>query len=263
MTRADSLPLPVLLVHAVTRDARDLEPFVPLSEGMARPRPVDLLGHGAAPRAARYRIADFAAALPLPQQPVAIYGHSLGAMVALRAAAAAPGRVRALVLEDPPFFDSRPPRLDTTPWADGFRKLKSLMTGRCAGHTVADWEHAVARWPSGHGARTIADAGGPAAIRRRARQIAALDPAVLDFMVDPVLHEGFDVVTALRTAGCPVTVLAGARDEGSALAEEDLRLLAGEPNVTVVRLSGAGHYLREAQPERCAEALRATLTASA
>ena len=245
---------PLILLHAVTRDRHDFTPFLPHLPAV-RPMPVDLPGHGEAARAPRYTIADYAAGVVLPDEPAILYGHSLGGMVALRIAATHPGRVRALVLEDPPLFDSRQPRLDETPWADEFRKLKSILIGRGAGFTVADWKRAVAAWPSGHGTATIEAHGGADAVARRARQIAALDPAVLDDIVSHELHDGFEVRPSLVAAGCPVIVLVGNRSLGSGLSEADVQLLAGEPNVRIVRAPKTGHYIHEAEPELSARAV--------
>jgi esterase len=66
---------------------------------------VDLRGHGDSDRPGRYSIAlmaaDVTALLDALDEPaVDLVGHSLGGLVALRVAAARPGRVRRLVLED-------------------------------------------------------------------------------------------------------------------------------------------------------------------
>ncbi len=284
----------VTMLHAVTRDRHDFAPFAALL-GRLNPRPIDLLGHGDAPRSASYRLRDFAAAVPWPGPPGApfassaspapyaadpatsgilqpnaprrpeanaddaplFYGHSLGGLVALAVAAAHPGGLRGLVLEDPPLFELRQPRLDTTPWASGFRALKRIITGKGRDWTLAEWQEAVAAWPSGHGEQTILEFGGTEAVARRARQIAALDPAVLDAMVAPDLHEDFDPVAAIRAARCPVTILVGARDAGSALSADDVAILAAEPSVTLVRIRAGGHYLHEARPDLCVSALKA------
>ena len=251
---------PLILLHAVTRDRHDFTPFLPHLPPV-RPMPADLLGHGEAARVPRYTIADYAAAVALPDEPALLYGHSLGGMVALRTAATHRGRVRALVLEDPPLFDSRQPRLDETPWADEFRKLKSILTRRGAGFKIADWERAVADWPSGHGTATIGEFGGADAVARRARQIAALDPAVLDGIVAQELHDGFEVGPSLAAAGCPAIILVGNRRLGSGLSEADVRLLAAEPNVRIVEAPRTSHYIHEAEPELCARAVADALAA--
>ena len=59
----------------------------------------DLRGHGTAPRAERYRAADYASDLGRGWDVVV--GHSLGGLIAVRAAVDDPGFARRLVLLDP------------------------------------------------------------------------------------------------------------------------------------------------------------------
>jgi pimeloyl-ACP methyl ester carboxylesterase len=69
----------------------------------------DLRGHGLSPRftedelatAPEVLLADVLAIVDARPEPVALVGHSLGGLLALRAAVARPDRVWALVLEDP------------------------------------------------------------------------------------------------------------------------------------------------------------------
>lgn len=69
----------------------------------------DLRGHGSSPRftpeqlpdAPEVMLADVVALLDAQPEPVFLVGHSLGGLMALRAALARPERVRALVVEDP------------------------------------------------------------------------------------------------------------------------------------------------------------------
>ena len=69
----------------------------------------DLRGHGQSPRfaedelasAPEVLLADVIAVVDAQPEPVALFGHSLGGLLALRAAVARPDRVWALVLEDP------------------------------------------------------------------------------------------------------------------------------------------------------------------
>jgi pimeloyl-ACP methyl ester carboxylesterase len=69
----------------------------------------DLRGHGQSPRftedelatAPEVLLADVVTVVDVQPEPVALVGHSLGGLLALRAAVARPDRVWALVLEDP------------------------------------------------------------------------------------------------------------------------------------------------------------------
>ena len=91
---------------------------------------VDFRGHGQSDRAPSYLVADHTQdALAVfdthVEQPAMLFGHSLGALVALAVAAARPEQVRAVVLEEPPapaFLAGLP----ATPYFALFRALRSL-----------------------------------------------------------------------------------------------------------------------------------------
>lgn len=252
----------LVLLHAATRDRHDFAALLAaLPELAGGALPVDLLGHGEAPRAARYRLLDFADAAEavLGEGPVVLYGHSLGGLVATALAARRPDRVAGLVLEDPPVFGSQMPRLAETSFYRGFMALKALMEGPGADYSLADWERAVAGWPSGHGRTTVAEVLGPEGVAMRARQIARFDPAVIDAMVAGDLHEGFDIVAALAGLSCPAVLLAGEAGRGSALSAEDLACLAGMP-LRIEPVAGEGHFIHETLAGPCAAAVRSVLS---
>jgi pimeloyl-ACP methyl ester carboxylesterase len=254
---------PLLLLHAATRDRHDFPALLGAlpTDVAARAIPVDLLGHGDAPRAPHYRIGDFADAVEtmLGAEPAVLYGHSLGGLVAVALAARRPDAVRAVVLEDPPLFASQMPRLAGSSWYRGFLALKAMMEGPAAGWSEAQWACEVAGWPSGHGRTTVAEVLGPDGVLLRARQIARFDPAVLDAMVEGRLHDGFDILAALRSLSCPAVLLAGEAERKSVLPEEDLAILAAETPLRIERVTGEGHFIHETLPQPCAAAIRAVL----
>jgi pimeloyl-ACP methyl ester carboxylesterase len=244
----------LVLLHALTRDRNDFGALVaalPEFETMA----VDLPGHGEARRAECYQLDHYADAVPLEERPI-VYGHSLGGVVALAAAARRPGSVAALVLEDPPLFEIGGERLTASRFFRGFLKLRALLAGEASSWTLADWEHAVATWNSGHGNLTVAEAFGEVGVRRRALQLARFDPAALDATIAGTLAGGFDAAGAIRAAACRIVVLAGERARGSALDDCDLHRLVAEPGVSIVRLEGEGHFIHESLFVPCAEAVR-------
>jgi pimeloyl-ACP methyl ester carboxylesterase len=91
----------MVLVHGWTCDHEAMAP-VAAAFPDHECRLVDLLGHGRSPKSDSYAIERQAEAVLGVAPPSAIWiGHSMGAQVALAAAAAAPDRVRAVVLLDP------------------------------------------------------------------------------------------------------------------------------------------------------------------
>ncbi|MEV6693620.1 alpha/beta hydrolase [Micromonospora sp. NPDC051196] len=111
---ADAAGTPVVLLPATGRTAGDWDA---VAEGLAVERTVhavDLRGHGGSDWPGAYRLELFAQDVlglldRLDGGPVDLIGHSLGGLVACRAAAAGPRRIRRLVLEDIGFPYPRPP----------------------------------------------------------------------------------------------------------------------------------------------------------
>jgi len=254
----------LVLLHAATRDRHDFAALLGmLPEFAVDAVPVDLLGHGEAPRADRYRILAFADAAEavLDDGPSVLYGHSLGGLVAVALAARRPDAVAAIVLEDPPIFGSQMPRLAETSFYRGFRALKALIEGPGATYTLEEWEREVAGWPSGHGRATVAEVLGPEGVAMRARQIARFDPRVVDCMLAGELHDGFDIMDALKRLACPAILLAGEAERKSALSPADVRVLAAETALRIDRVAGEGHFIHEKLPEPCAAAVRQVMPA--
>src|SRR5262252_7523053 len=101
---------PLVFLHGVLRCWQDFLPLIPALSQRWQVHALDFRGHGrSAPRAFHYRVRDYvedaeAILSRVCSAPAVICGHSLGAMVALAAAAGpAADRCRALILEDPPF----------------------------------------------------------------------------------------------------------------------------------------------------------------
>jgi len=251
------------LLHAATRDRHDFGALLgALPDSGANALTLDLVGHGDAPRAPRYRIVDFAAAVEctldaaLGAERAVLFGHSLGGLVAIAIAARRPDRIAALVLEEPPVFGSMMPRLAESSFYRGFAALKSLMIGDAAGWTAAEWEREVAGWPSGHGRTSLADVLGADGVAMRARQLARFDPLVLDALMAGDLHADFDIAAALSALQCPALILAGETARNSALSDDDVARIEGIAPVSVERVPGEGHFIHETLPAPCADAVR-------
>ena len=72
-------------------------------------------------------------------EPILLYGHSLGAMVALAAAGIIPEHVRGIILEDPPFH-TMGRRIQQTPWVALFTGMQQVCRG---GGTIEQMAHAL------------------------------------------------------------------------------------------------------------------------
>src|SRR5687767_1435425 len=99
---------PLVLFHGVTRRWQDYATLLPVLAMRWHVHAPDFRGHGLSDRRTNgYLVIDYMqdalTLLATLAQPAVLFGHSLGAMVAVAAAAAKPEQVKAVILEDPPF----------------------------------------------------------------------------------------------------------------------------------------------------------------
>ena len=115
---------PVVLVHGLTDAGTAWPDLVAHWQDRWDIHAPDLRGHGQSPRftddqldeAPDVLLADLLAVIDELAEPVALVGHSLGALLSLRAALARPPRVWALVLEDPPQPSGSAPDPEFVAW---------------------------------------------------------------------------------------------------------------------------------------------------
>ena len=135
-----------------------------------------------------------------------VYGHSLGALVAVALAAQTPTAVRALVLEDPPSV-SLVPRIRETPFFAMFSGMHRLAGDR---RSVRETTHDLAevRIPTGaEGDMSMGDLRDPTSLRFTARALQDVDPAVFPPLLEGRLLEGCDLQAAVpqdRLSDAPV-----------------------------------------------------------
>lgn len=246
----------------MSRSGADFDAFVAsLGEGFRTLAP-DLLGHGGQDRSDQYRLADYRHALLdlIRQRPeghhLYIYGHSLGGLVAIALAERLGSQVAGLVLEDAPLFEVDWPRFRDGPFYDGFRVLRDRLA---AGPVdAAELARDVATWPSGHGDTTYGDQFGPDGVVRRVADLMALDPRALEAPMTGGLMGAVDIRRALGRVACPVHLLAGNRDHGSAISASDLdEFLEVCPGGQVQRFPHLGHDIRLYEQKACMDVLRA------
>lgn len=232
------MPHPLVFFHGVTRRGASVDPLRPFFEILHAP---DFPGHGrAGRRPGFYRVADqadWATAYldALPESRVVLWGHSMGAMVAAAAASRLPGKVAAVILEDPP-FETMGRRLAASGLADYFGLVRSVAGDP---RPVPELARALADLRYGNGIR-LGDTRDATALRFNAVSWKALDPAVLDPVLDGSWLHGY-------TGGpisSPVLLLQADPAHGGMLTDEDAQAFAaGQPDCTVVRVPGAPHLI--------------------
>lgn len=237
---------PVLFLHGVMRSGACFTPLFPFFGSFEVHAP-DARGHGVAPRANGYRVADY-----IPDviefldehisDPAILYGHSMGAMVAAGVAAQIPDRIRALILEDPPFH-TMGERLPGTPLHGYFDKVRALAGCR---EPVAEIARRLGdlEVPASDGLGTVCirEIRDPATLRFMARCLRDLDPTVLEPIVGGRWLDGYDLAAIARSLTVPTLLLQADPTAGGMLSMEDaLELESSASDCSRIFLAGTGH----------------------
>jgi pimeloyl-ACP methyl ester carboxylesterase len=176
---------------------------------------------------------------------VILWGQSLGANIAIQVAATEPEIVYALVLEEPAVDFSE---------ADSFKPFLQIIRNLAAsGHSYENIKGELGNIPVSIPGQDepvrLAELRGEAYITLTARCIHALDPEVMDFLIDARAYEGYNVEEFFSQVVCPTLFLQGnpslmgMTDE---VAKHGVSLI---PNCKHVYVENAGHNLHRTQPE--------------
>jgi pimeloyl-ACP methyl ester carboxylesterase len=242
-----------LLLHGVTRRAADWEPLFPMLKEWGTVIALDQRGHGESPRADRYLVMDYLADAERfvrdeVDQPLVVVGHSLGAMVAAALAAALPDRVRAVVLEDPP-FQTMGNRILGTAWQAQFRGMREVVR---RGGDAEEMTSGLAeiRLPSDDGGfRRLGDLRDESSLAWSASCLSHIDPEVLTPVIEGRWLDGYDLTHVLAGIRCPTLLLQADPSTGGTLTDADLDLaLDSIATCRHVRFPGRGHNLHLDSP---------------
>jgi pimeloyl-ACP methyl ester carboxylesterase len=248
----------LLLLHGVTRVWSDWESLIPELARDWRVVAVDHSGHGDSPRTpGEYLVADYArhtvAFLRRKfTRPVAVAGHSLGAMVALSLAAECGPQIVRAILEDPPFH-TMGRDIATTPYRRQFVGMQEVAR---RGGTVAEMAAALAEVRID--ARTrLGDIRDRTSLEFSARCLARVDPEVFTPLAAGHWLDGFDHESLLPRVHCPLLLLQGDPAVGGAFTDADVALAKrAQPNAAHVRFIGTGHQIHRTRPTEFLRALR-------
>ncbi len=205
---------------------------------------VDLPGHGrsaGAPLPSVEALADWTAALldAAGVATAALVGHSLGALVALHAAARHPSRVRGIALLGP-----------AVPMAvsDALLELAAVDDPRAL-ELIVGWSYSAAAQLGGSPVPGMWLAGNARRLMQRMR------PGVLstDLLACHRYADGLAAATRVR---CPALLILGSRDI-MAPPRNAQALAAALPQHQTVTLPGCGHALMAEEPDAVREALLA------
>jgi pimeloyl-ACP methyl ester carboxylesterase len=220
---------------------------------------VDLRGHGKSGHVAGcYRLQDYArdivALLRSLPEPVIVFGHSLGAQIALLVSVEQP--MRALILGDIPFTN------DTLRSALVANRPNLMEWHRLSGRTQAEIIPALEQLPIVRKQLTPRPAveafgKGHPWFAEMALNLALLDPdmlaAVLEFEQMHALLQPYEIFPQLT---CPVLILQGDPSFGGMLPDHEVEhALALLRNAKHVKFEGIGHPLHNEQKEPVLSAL--------
>lgn len=255
----------LLLLHGVTRCGADWEPLLPAFAQDYKVISLDQRGHGGSPRADGYLVTDYIAdAVRFVRQevsePLVVFGHSLGAMVAAAVAAELPKRVRAIVLEDPPFH-TMGNRIAGTAWQALFAGMREVARrgGRIEKMTAALAE--IGLPTGGGGFKRLGDLRDRASLAWSAECLSRLDPEVLTPVIEGRWLDGFDFPAALSHVRCPALLLQADPAAGGALTDAD----ADTVRTTIIAchvasFPGCSHQLHRDHPAEVQRVVEAFVT---
>lgn len=240
----------MLMLHGVSRAGRTFSAFAAMLPDQLRISAIDFRGHGQSGRAeTRYRVTDYVndavAALNALDRPAIVYGHSLGAIVAVAAAGQRPGTVSAIVLEDPPStaFWKNLKATNYHPTFVAMRQWASRTDLSIA--EIALRLRDVPLKPDADGrTQKLGDVRDAVSLRFTASCLRQLDPHVMQTILDDDWLTGFDMDSALSAIRCPVLLLRGNPALGGMLPGEDaLHMVSQLTDCTRIDFSNAGHLL--------------------
>ena len=243
----------LLLLHGITSFGGTWDWLVPDLTERYRVLRLDFRGHGASGRApgayssAGYVSDAIAVCEQLAGEPCVVIGHSLGGITAMIAMQQRPELVRAAVLEDPPMVSAA---RAAEPVGEGHALLgafsvmrQSLPALQASGMTAQAVAGFLGGVPTSSG-ETLGATLEPDGLVSMAGSLLAVDPAVLDPVVDGVLHSLFD----LERGVVPPTLIVTAdpAEPGAICDPAAARELAEKsPATEVVTVAGSGHLIHD------------------
>jgi pimeloyl-ACP methyl ester carboxylesterase len=238
---------PLLMLHGVGRRWQD---FVPIAPALAARRHlylVDHRGHGKSQHVPNeYRVMDHVddaiGVLATLHQPALLYGHSLGALVAVAVAALRPDMVQAIILEDPPSAHYLA-HLPDTGYHATFTAMRALAGPN---RNIAATAQALGatRVPTPNGTVPLAQLRDPASLRFVARCLLDLDGTALTRPLEGTWLDGYDEQALWAQVVCPTLLLRGDPAVGGMLPTADADLLATRiADCVRLDLPGVGHLL--------------------
>lgn len=247
---------PLVLIHGLGVCWQGFLPLLPALVMRWRVLAVDLRGHGKSGRVAgRYGAEDYVGDIEafirqVAGEPAALYGHSLGGVVATGLAARFPELVRALIIGDSPLY------WDTYQGGAHFSSMAAMRQLARAGGQVEEVARRLGQLPVPIPGQELPGQLGDlpqydaASLRFSAKCLLRSDPDTFTSALEGLGMDGLDASAVLPQVTCPVLLLQANPELGGLIPEEDVqRTLSHVPHVVRVRIETVGHGLHQLQVE--------------
>ncbi len=241
---------PLFLLHGVTRAWRDWSVLLPALSHRFQVFAVDFRGHGNSQQAANsYRVIDYVEDAKFDIKKLAdsapmVFGHSLGAMVALAVAADPSLQVRGAILEDPPFA-TMGSRIQETSFHSLFVGMQSLVgQNKSVAEIAKGLGDLIITNPKSGQSQRLGDLRDPTSLRFSAACLSRLDPQVFTPIVTGQWLVDYDFESYLPDVKAPLMLLQADLLAGGMLTAEDAtRIETVVPDCCRIYYPGQGHLL--------------------
>lgn len=248
---------PLVLLHGMSRDWRSFSSLLPDLASRFHIFALDLRGHGGSGRApGGYSISQFAddvdefLRVQLPEG-APVFGHSIGAMVAMSVAARSHSKISALIVGDSMIS---PSNLAAGLYGPLFQQLHQLLL---RGYSCEDLARSIGkielRFPGFEEPLRLQDlaANSETALLEWARTAQLTDPGALAMSLDGSAFADWDPERILPRIACPVLLLQANPALDGLLSDSDVELaMRLLPRARRVRFSLLGHalFMQQASP---------------
>ncbi len=237
----------LVMLHGVTRRWQTFLPVVNAFALRHRIMLVDFRGHGKSDRGNGYAVTDYVEDIcdlvrDRVPGPVALYGHSLGAMTVAGVAARLGHQVSAIVMEDPP-LQSMGTRIDSTPLLSYFQGVSEFASSTLDVGVLARQLGDVKFHDPDTGIELRIDGTrDEAQLRFAASCLKRLDPAVFSPILQSQWLLGYNIEEVFSNLKCPSLLLQADYQTGGMLTEEDAQCVCDlNADISRVRFPGVGH----------------------
>lgn len=163
-----------------------------------------------------------------------VAGHSMGAMITYQIGVRFPELASALVLEDPPWWLSRPVQTPPPdePAENPIAKWVKSLSDQTLDGLLARYREDHPNWPE-------------ELVRPMCESKKQLDPAILDIMADRMHSQEVNWLTTLQYISHPMLVFAANPELGGIVTPEVVaKIRQLNPKVTIASVPDVGHLIR-------------------